>query len=61
MSGGHNVRVTSWASVALIIVGCILLGFALPLKSLALAIVGGIILVVGLVLGGVTRIMDDAS
>ena len=60
MSGGHNVRTTSWATVVLVIVGVILLGLALPMKSLPLAIVGGVILLVGLVLGGITRIMDDA-
>ena len=60
MAGEHNVRTTSWITVVLIIVASTLLGFALPLHSLPLAIVGGIVLVVGLVMGGVYRIMDDA-
>jgi membrane-bound ClpP family serine protease len=60
MAGGHNVKPTSWVTVALIIVGSILLGFALPMGSVALGVVGGALFAVGLVLGGVFRIMDDA-
>ena len=60
MSGGHNVRTTSWITVLTIVVAAILLGLALPLHSMVLAIVGGALLLVGLVIGGVTRIMDDA-
>ncbi len=60
MAGGHNIRRTSWASVALIIIAFMLLGFALPMHSLTLAIAGGVVLLVGLVVGGVYRIMDDA-
>jgi len=60
MAGGHNVKATSWVTVVLIIVASILLGFALPMESLALAVVGGALLVIGLVTGVVYRIMDDA-
>jgi hypothetical protein len=60
MAGGHNVKSTSWVTVALIIVGSILLGFALPMHSLPLAIAGGAALLIGLVTGVVFRIMDDA-
>ena len=60
MAGGHNVKPTSWVTVALIIIGSTLLGFALPLSSLPLAIVGGVITLAGLVTGAVFRIMDDA-
>lgn len=60
MAGGHNVKATSWVTVALIIVASVLLGFALPLHSLALTIVGGVTLVLGFVLAGVFHIMDDA-
>ena len=60
MAGGHNVRATSWVTVTLIVVASILLGFALPLHSLPLAIAGGVILLAGLVTGGVYHIMDDA-
>ena len=60
MAGEHHVRTTSWITVALIIVASTLLGFALPLHSLPLAISGGVVMLVGLVMGGVYRIMDDA-
>lgn len=60
MASGHNVRSTSWVTVVLIIVASILLGFALPLKSLALAVVGGVMLLVGFVTAVVFGIMDDA-
>jgi hypothetical protein len=60
MAGGHNVKATSWVTVVLIVVASVLLGFALPLESLALAVVGGVLLLVGLVTGVVYRIMDDA-
>jgi membrane-bound ClpP family serine protease len=60
MAGGHNVKPTSWVTVALIIVGSVLLGFALPMESLVLGLAGGALFVVGLVLGVVFRIMDDA-
>lgn len=60
MAGGHNVKPTSWVTVALIIVGSILLGFALPMGSVALGVAGGALFVVGLVTAVVFRIMDDA-
>ena len=58
--GGHNVKTSSWAVVVLIVVAVILLGIALVAQSLLLAIIGGAFLLVGVVLGGVTHIMDDA-
>ena len=60
MAGGHNVKATSWVTVVLIVVASIVLGFALPMRSLALAVVGGVVLLVGLVLFAVFRVMDDA-
>lgn len=60
MAGGHNVKATSWVTVALIVVASVLLGFALPMGSLPLGVAGGVILLVGLVTGAVYRIMDDA-
>jgi hypothetical protein len=60
MAGGHNVKVTSWVTVALIIVASVLLGFALPLHSIALTVVGGIVLIAGIAMGVAFRIMDDA-
>jgi hypothetical protein len=60
MAGGHSAKPTSWVSVVLIIVASVLLGFALPMESLPLAIAGGVVLVVGLAMGVIFRIMDDA-
>ena len=60
MAGGHNVRATSWVTVVLIVVASVLLGFALPLHSPALAAAGGVVLLAGLTTGAVFRIMDDA-
>jgi hypothetical protein len=60
MAGSHNVKTTSWLTVLLIVAASVLFGFALPMRSLPLAIAGGVVLIVGLVLGAVYRIMDDA-
>ncbi|MGZ6825555.1 MAG: hypothetical protein ACXVGH_02095 [Mycobacteriales bacterium] len=60
MAGGHNVRATSWVTVVLIVVASVLFGFALPMRSLPLAVAGGVVLLLGLVVGAVYRIMDDA-
>lgn len=60
MAGGHNVKPTSWVTVVLIVVASILLGFALPLRSLPLTIIGGITLLAGFVTAAVFHIMDDA-
>ena len=46
--------------VALICVAAIMLGIAFVMQSILLGIVGGVLLLVGAVMGGVTRIMDDA-
>ena len=60
MSGDHDVRMTSWVTVFLIIIASVLFGFALPTHSLGLAIAGAVVLLAGLVTGAVYRIMDDA-
>ena len=60
MSGGHDVRATSWITVILIVIASVLLGLALPMESMALAIAGGVVLLAGLVMAVVYRIMDDA-
>ena len=60
MAAGHTVRTVSWVTVVIIIVASILLGFALPMRSLPLAIAGGATLLVGLIMAVVFRIMDEA-
>ena len=60
MAGSHNVKPTSWVTVVLIVAASVLFGFALPMKSWPLAIAGGVVLLVGIIMGAVYRIMDDA-
>ena len=57
----HKHKMTSWITVALITVASIILGFAFVLQSIPLAVVGGLLLVAGVVLGITGGIMDDAE
>ncbi len=57
----HKHKMTSWITVALITVASIVLGFAFVLQSIPLAVVGGVLLVAGVVLGITGGIMDDAE
>ncbi|MDT7539314.1 MAG: hypothetical protein QOI82_2899 [Actinomycetota bacterium] len=59
MAEGHRSKPTSWATVLVIIAGFILLGFALPMQSLVIAVIGGVILLVGVVMAFAFRIMED--
>ena len=56
----HKHKMTSWITVGLITAASIILGFAFVLRSVPLAVVGGLLLVAGVVLGVTGRIMDDA-
>ena len=56
----HKTKMTSWITVGLIVVACIVLGIAMVAQSVPLAIIGGLLLVVGVVLGVTGKIMDDA-
>ena len=56
----HKHKMTSWITVALITLASIVLGFAFVLQSIPLAIVGGVLLLAGIVLGVTGGIMDDA-
>jgi len=56
----HKTKMTSWITVGLIVVACILLAIAMVFQLVPLAIVGGLLLVVGAVLGVTGKIMDDA-
>ena len=57
----HKHKMTSWITVALITVASIVLGFAFVLRSIPLAVVGGLVLVAGVVLGITGGIMEDAE
>ncbi len=56
----HKHKMTSWITVALITVASIVLGFAFVMQSIPLAVVGGVLLLAGVVLGITGGIMDDA-
>lgn len=56
----HKTKMTSWITVGIIVVAAILLGIAMVAQSVPLAIIGGLLLVVGAVLGITGKIMDDA-
>ncbi len=55
----HTTKSTSWIAVSILIVGFVLLGFALPMQSVVLGVIGGVILLVGIVLSFVWQLMED--
>ncbi len=57
----HKHKMTSWITVGLITVASIVLGFAFVFRSIPLAIVGGVVLLAGVVLGITGGIMEDAE
>jgi hypothetical protein len=59
VSGGPGHKATSWMVVGIITVAAVVLGVAFVMRSLPLAIVGGVILLGGIVLGAVSGIMED--
>ena len=60
MSGEHSHKASSWVVVVLIVVSSIILGIAFVAQNLPLAIVGGVLGLAGVVVGGYTKMMDDA-
>ncbi len=56
----HKHKVTSWVTVALIVLASVLLGFAMVFQSIPLAVVGVVLGVVGAGFGISGRILDDA-
>ena len=59
MADGHRSKPTSWATVLVIILAFVVLGFALPVGSTILWVLGGVLLLVGVVMAFAFRIMDD--
>ena len=55
----HTTKTTSWIAVSVLIVGFVLLGFALPMQSVVLGVIGGVILLVGVVLSFMWQLMED--
>ena len=56
----HKHKATSWVTVILLTLATVVLGFAFVMRSVPLAVVGGIMLVVGAILAFRYRLMDDA-
>ena len=59
MAEGHTSKATSWAAVIVLILGFVILGFALPMESLVLGVIGGVVLLAGIVMAFVWQIMED--
>jgi membrane-bound ClpP family serine protease len=59
MAEGHRSKPTSWATVLVIILGSIILGFALPMQSVVLGVLGGVVFLVGIGMAFAFRIMED--
>ena len=59
-AGGHGHKTSSWVVVVLITISSVILGFAFVLQSIPLAVVGGVIGLVGVVMGFATGMMEDA-
>ena len=57
----HKHKMTSWITVLLLVAASIVLGFAFVMQSIPLAVVGGVLLVAGIVMGITGGIMDDAA
>lgn len=56
----HKHKMTSWVTVALITIASIVLAFAFVFQNVLIAVIGGILLAAGVILGVTGRIMDDA-
>jgi membrane-bound ClpP family serine protease len=59
MAEGHRSKSTSWATVLVIVVAFVVLGFALPMQSTVLGVVGGVLLLVGVVMVFAFQVMED--
>lgn len=59
MSEKHTSKPASWATVAVLIVGFVLLGIALPMKSMVLGITAAVVLLVGFVMVFAFKVMED--
>lgn len=57
----HKHATTSWITVVVLVVATALLGLAMVLQSLPLAIVGGVLILVGTVMAFRFKLMDDAA
>lgn len=56
----HKHKLTSWITVAVLILSSVVIGVAFVVQSIPMGIVGVVIGVIGVVLGITGKIMDDA-
>lgn len=56
----HKHKLTSWITVAVLILSSIVIGVAFVVQSIPMGIVGVVIGVIGVILGITGKIMDDA-
>ncbi|MCW2666697.1 MAG: hypothetical protein JWN57_1659 [Frankiales bacterium] len=59
-AGGQGHKMSSWVTVITITIASIVLAFAFVLQNIPLAVVGGVLLLAGVVMGLVGGIMEDA-
>lgn len=56
----HKHKLTSWITVAVLILSSVVIGVAFVVQSVPMGIVGVVIGVIGVILGITGKIMDDA-
>jgi membrane-bound ClpP family serine protease len=59
MADGHRSKSTSWVTVLVIVLGFVLLGVALPMRSVLLGAIGVVALLAGVIMAFAFRIMED--
>ncbi len=57
----HGHKRSSWIAVLVLIAASIFFGFALPMQSVPLAVVGAVLAVIGLVVAWRGKIMEDVT
>lgn len=56
----HKHKLTSWITVAVLILSSVVIGVAFVVQSIPMGVVGVVIGVIGVILGITGKIMDDA-
>lgn len=56
----HKHKLSSWITVAVLILSSVVIGVAFVVQSIPMGIVGGVIGVIGVILGITGKILDDA-
>ena len=56
----HKHKMTSWITVAVLILSSVVIGVAFVVQSIPMGVVGVVIGVIGVILGITGKILDDA-